>query len=246
MKNKITLITGASGNLGGAVARRFSVHGWRVIAPIRPDSLGKDRVQKLMLLPGVHVAHCDVQEEDSVNQFIMSLAHPHTHNIPRVIFQAAGRFLWDDGFPDEKLMAAPEKVKDELTRSNCWTKENINKAILEHMAEYAPFMRNHMIGSHIALSTHDDPRRNGPFTEEYYVQAMQRVESEGKKIEKLFGSVIVHHTPLIDVAETRSAFTKERAPDITDEVWNGAITPEEYAIELFPDSFFEEQDAVAA
>jgi len=242
-KNNTILITGATGNIGGAVARRFSEHGWRVIAPVRKLE-HNPKALALRALPGLHVAECNIEDVKAARLFIRSLAN--AGDVPAHVLEAAGVFLWDDGFPNVGQFASPQEVEDFLMRANCMTKENINGALLEYMPWEVGRMHNRMIGSHASTWGTDDPRRNGPFTEEYYVRSMQRVESIGESMKSHFALSQVLHTPLIDTPETRRTFTPERAPDITDEVWKTAVTPQEYAVELYPDEFFAASSAQAA
>ncbi len=225
-KTNIILITGATGNLGGAVARQFSEHGWRVIAPVRKLK-DNPKAVALLQLPGLHVTECNVEDEKAVQQFIHTLAH--AQDFPDAVFQAAGVFLWDDGYPASQQFASPQAVEDFLIRANCVTKENINQALVAAMPDKAKLMMNVMIGSHASTWAADDPRRNGVFTEEGYVHSMQRVEDHGAQMKKHFGHLQVLHTPLINAPETRRAFSPERAPDITSEMWEEAPTPKEYA-----------------
>jgi NAD(P)-dependent dehydrogenase (short-subunit alcohol dehydrogenase family) len=52
------LLTGASGGLGGAVARRLAAEGWRVVAPVRTRPVAVES--------GVHMVQADLTEETDV------------------------------------------------------------------------------------------------------------------------------------------------------------------------------------
>lgn len=235
MNKKTILITGASGDLGGAAAHYFLERGWHVIAPVR--SLGKPEVQELMKLPDIDVILCDIEKANLVDQFIKSLKNDGVH-IDHV-FLAAGQFLWDDGYPDKELFArkvSPEEVRDILMRANVTTKETVIKALQYQYAGELHETALTMVASHAGKWPPEHPLRNGPFGQEGYVAPMAKVIGLGEELrsepnpDKRFKSVTVLETPLIDGVMSRKAFTPERAPDVD---WSKAKKSKDYMEETF-------------
>lgn len=63
MTERVVLITGASSGMGLAAAQLFAGRGWQVYA-------GARRVEKIPTDPGIHAAHLDVTESDSIHEFV--------------------------------------------------------------------------------------------------------------------------------------------------------------------------------
>lgn len=228
---KTIVVIGGTGEIGKAVALRFAANGWRVIVPAR--DLGKPSAQELMANPSITVILADVSKLNGAQHLFQLLKNDDI--TIRVVFQAAGTFLWDDGFPGPTKNA--EEVARLLFSANVETKEHVIEALREYYADTLGSIRMDLVSSHAAQFGPEHPFRNGSFGEEGYVAAMARVSAYGAqlKAEGIFSETIVHEPGLVASDMARTAFPPERAGDID---WAAVDTPEEYAEKLFPNTFF--------
>lgn len=230
MNKKTTIITGASGDIGGACARFFAQRQYRTILPVR--NMGKPESQALMLLPDSLVIPADVEQIGDAMRLFQIIKNDNI--VPERLFLTTGLFLWDDGFPlrnKEEPMTAQEAA-DFLEVANVKTKENTIAALRSLYQGDLKNMVIEVVGSHAAGFGPDHEFRNGPYRQEGYVHAMQKVcaFAESLRASGDFKEVVLHEPPLIDTSMARAAFTPERAPDID---WSKAIKPDDYILSIY-------------
>lgn len=230
--NKTIFVTGASGGIGGAVALLFQKNGWNVHVFLR--SLDKEETKGLIALPHVFAHKSNPEYKDEMVVAFSELAKKDI--IPSIVFHSAGTFLWDDGYPGPKLPF--DEVKDMLFRSNVQTKVSTVEALREVYHAHLLGIQQFFVGSHASSFAPDGPERTGKYTEEAYVEPMQKVAQYGKTLteEKQWGDITVLEPGLIDTHMARKAFTLERIGREPD--WAHAPSPESYADTIFPSIFF--------
>lgn len=234
--NKTIFITGASGGVGGAIARLFQSNGWNIHVFLR--SLGKKETQELMHLSNVFAHESNPENKDEMVSTFQTLLQRGI--IPSIVFHSAGTFMWDDGYPGSQIPL--DEVKDILFRSNVQTKISTVEALREVYFDHLLDIEQFFVGSHAANFALDGPERTGKYTEEAYVEAMQKVAQYGKALieEKQWGDITVLEPGLIDTHMARKAFTLERIGREPD--WSHAPSPETYADSIFPRIFFESRN----
>ena len=233
MKN--ILITGVSGEIGGATARLFQSRGWGVYLLLR--SFEKPDVQQMMQLPNVHVFKVDLESTASIETTLQSLHHEGIRFT--VVFHGAGMFLWDDGYPAYALPQPFETVRDILFRANVQTKNTVVEAFEKVYQDQLKNVIQVFIGSHAANFTADGPERTGKYKEEgYVVHAMLPVQKKAHALHAagVYKDVLLFEPGLVNSDMARKAFTEERVEYRID--WSTVDTPAQYAQKMFPETFF--------
>lgn len=231
MKNII--ITGGSGDIGGAVAKRFLDYGWHVHLLLR--SFESPVIQSIMKLSFVSVYQSDPENEAITLSTIQAIKNDGV--IPDFVFHSAGTFLWDDGYPKQ---ARPFlEVRDILLRANVKTKASPVNAIESVYKDSLSKIEQAFIGSHAANFAPDAPERTGKYKEEAYVEAMSIVQNmvniladSGK-----YKNIFLFEPGLVNTKMAQQAFPEERLGFKID--WDTVATPEQYAEAIFPKEFFE-------
>jgi NAD(P)-dependent dehydrogenase (short-subunit alcohol dehydrogenase family) len=231
MKKSI-LIIGGSGGIGGAVARLFQKHGWKVYLLLR--SVTKLEVKELISLENVYPYECNPQNKEDVEDTFLLFKEQDIHF--DLVFHSAGTFLWDDGFPSKTPMSV-EEVKKALTEANFVTKQNIVKALRDFYSQELKNIKQYIVSSHAAKFAPGSPYRTGQFKEESYVEVMTKVSELGENLNKEgnWGEVVVLEPGLINTEMAKEAFTEERIGKVD---WSTIQSPEEYADAVFPETFF--------
>lgn len=228
---KHIVITGGSGGIGGAVAKRFLEHGWHVHLLLR--SFDNPEVQEMMKLPNTSVYKSDPGDEVKTVETLRAMKNDGV--AIDFVFHAAGTFLWDDGFPKQKRSF--EEVREILLQSNVATKVALVQALEIVYADSLGNITQAFIGSHAAHFAVDGPERNGVYKEEAYVESMQKVEGIAKEllVSKKYKDILLFEPGLVNTG-LNEAFTEERIGFTVD--WSTVPTGKEYAETIFPEEFF--------
>lgn len=228
---KTIIVFGATGGIGGAVARFFSKKGWLLLLPVR--NITKPEAQKLSLLPNARIVVCNAEDKDSVLRCMQQLKDQGLY--PDIVFQATGTFLWDDGFPGPIITGTPAQQQEQtaavLRKANLDTKINVVEA-LEKVFDISR-IGLYLVGSHAGRFAPDHAFRNGPFKQEAYCEVMGEVLDLGEKLSNQMNPyryVYTLQTGLVDTPLTRKAFPPERAGDID---WDSVQKPDEYIETVF-------------
>ena len=224
---KTALVTGTTGGIGGAIARRLLAEGYTVYAPVR-------NIEKAHAVfspeSAIIFSEFDFANEEHAAQYISSA---DTGGIVfDAIFLAAGRFDWDSNFQGDDIETKRKNAIQSLIESNYVTKESIIHALLESYADRLKDTTLVLISSQAAHFTETDPRRTN---EEGYVQSMQRVSAFGADLARMgtFKHVIIEEPPLVNTDSVRTKFTA--ATIGTDPEWRDpqkVLQPDEYAADL--------------
>ena len=234
MKTKTALITGATGGLGSAVVKHLSPENWLVHAPVRDEK----KARTLHIADNIVFEHCqDLADEKYVELYIRSLRN-QTSELDLVAL-TTGTFEWDNdtrGGEIENLSEHLKEVKERLWRANVLTKEPLLNSLIRN---FGPALKNtdlYIVGSQAANFAKDDPRRlneDTKFSEEYYIQSMQKVAKLGWQMYelKLFKNVYLFEPGLIDTEMARLAFTVKTIHHAID--WSKVDTPAMAAEKMF-------------
>jgi NAD(P)-dependent dehydrogenase (short-subunit alcohol dehydrogenase family) len=229
---KHIILTGGSGGIGGAVAKRFLDHGWHTHLLLR--SLESPAVQELMKYPNISVYKSDPEDEVSTMRTIQSIKNDRI--VPGFVFHCAGIFLWDSGAPKELRPFA--EVRDILYRSNVKTKEPLVNAIDSVYGDSLSEIEQGFVGSHAWRFVRGGPERTGgPQTQEAYVECMQAVQQIYARLATTgrYRGIFLYE-PGFTGTGLMDAFTEELLGFTPDP--STVMSAEERAIEMFPESFF--------
>lgn len=205
MKTKKTaLVTGATGGIGGAIARKLLAKGYAVYALVRGDTTKAHN--QFASHPDIVFAQCTLTDSESVHGQIREWREQGIA-FDRV-YLAAGRFAWDDTFTGETPEQKRQSAITALNLDNYLTKETVIDALLELYGAQCAQMLVTLITSQAADFKEDDPRR---VNEEGYVQSMVRVVELGLLLRKLgkFTDVVIEKPPLVNTNGVRDKFTEQ-------------------------------------
>ncbi len=229
---KHIVITGGSGGIGGAVAKRFIDKGWHVHLLLR--SLKSPEVQEMMKHENVTVYESDPENKELTLSTIQSIKNSGIHI--DFVFHCAGTFLWDDGYPGIKRSSF--EVREILFRANVKTKQSVVDAIESVYEDSLDSIEQAFIGSHAANFAPNGPERTGKYKEEEYVEMMSIVQkmAHNYMASEKYKNIFLFEPGLVNTLMAQAAFPEERIGFKID--WSTAPTPSEYAEEIFPESFF--------
>ena len=229
MKNKNILVTGATGGIGGAVAKILLENGHTVYAPVRnmEKALAKfaSAPQKDNLIFGV----CDVDSATSTSNYITAL---RTKNVMfDTVLLSAGALMFDNEFENDER-TAEEVIEASITankKANLETKVNVILPLLDSYQADIKHMQLVLIASQAADFAEDNPWR---VNEEGYVQSHQAVVALGLRLtkERSFKEVVIDKPALIDTPLAREKFAFEDSGKPRD--WSKVLTEEAYAKDL--------------
>jgi NADP-dependent 3-hydroxy acid dehydrogenase YdfG len=224
--NKTALVTGATGGIGGAIARRLLAEGYIVYAPVRD----KKRAQTLFSeANSIVFFDCELTNDEHVEKLIGELAvQDVTFD---AVFLAAGGFEWDNSFPGDDTETKQKNAIQALIMKNYVTKETVIDALIKHYKKLSETTLV-FISSQAAHFKETDPKRHN---EEGYVQSMQRVSEFGNflKLGGKFKNVIVEEPPLVNTDGVRGKFNVDTIG--TDPDWKNSeqvLQPDNYAVEV--------------
>lgn len=224
MNKKVALITGATGDIGGACARLLLSLGWDVYAPIR--SMNKNA--KALQLLGVNIAIVDQDSVEAVRLYIRSLCEDGI--VPTLIILAAGgwgpnREFYDYQFPGATIKEQQENAILGHTASSVTTKEAILKSLVwVYSDEEVKTMTLVAVGSHAATFSHEEALG---FHEVGYVESMRRLEVCIKHFAGFFKKAFVDRAALV-----RTTLTKTNLTNVLEDQTREVKEPDEYAQEL--------------
>ncbi|MCU0660064.1 MAG: SDR family NAD(P)-dependent oxidoreductase [Candidatus Pacebacteria bacterium] len=204
MKTKTALITGATGGIGGAIARALLAKGYTIYALVRGDIA---RAHSMFAEhPNIVFSQCVLTDSESVYESIRKW-----HNAGIVfnhVYLVAGRFAWDHTFPGETPEQKRQSAIVALNLDNYLTKETVIDALLDLYGIHCAQMLVTFIASQAADFKDDDPRR---VNEEGYVQSMIRVTEFGLLLKKLgtFMDIVIEKPPLVNTNGVRDKFTEQ-------------------------------------
>lgn len=223
---KTALVTGATGGIGGAIARRLLEEGYEVYAPVRDIPKAE---KQFGLQASIGFSECELINEESVDKYIGTLVNKGVEF--DLVFLAAGGFEWDYSFPGDDIEIKQKNAIQSLILKNYVTKETVVDALIKHYGKLSETILV-LISSQAAHFAESDPRRKN---EEGYVQSMQRVSSFGSFLKEhgRFRDVIVEEPPLVNTDGVRGKFTAKTIGNDPD--WKNpeqVLQPDSYAAGL--------------
>ena len=210
--NKIALITGATGGIGGAFAKVLEQKGYELVLPVR-------NISKITNLTNNFFAkEIDMQNEQSFISFLQEVKNVRSH-IDLVVL-AAGRFAWDNEFENE------ESAISELEKANFQTKVVAIQALKNVFGDSLKQTDIVIISSHAVHFDESHPFRKG---EEGYVRSMIKASEIAKDLQRqgIFKQVFLEEPGRIGTESAKRSFTVETIGQDPD--WQQEISPEDYA-----------------
>lgn len=226
MKNKIVLLTGATGGIGSEIAKQLLLLGCTIYAPIR-------NIEKAKRIFGensqIKFSLINIEKLEPTSQYILDLQN---HGIVfDLVILAAGDFWWDD---DERLIGATpeEKQEDAIKKMNIINYVTSETIILGLLDAYQNLSMTTLviISSQAANFEIGHPKR---VNEEGYVLSKQKLSALGKRLleSKKLKDVFVEEPALVGTQKAKDRFNQKTIGQEPD--WeNQEKKPEEYALEL--------------
>lgn len=167
---KIALVTGGTGDIGGAFTKSFLEAGYTVFLPVRDMEKAKRIFPDTAVYPHV----CDLTSFENIRLYIVAL-RDRGIVFDAVVLAAGGRDkkrFWDSDFSGDTPQARQEHAIALMRENNVRTKETVVAALSAAYATDLSHTTLIVIGSHAAGFGPQHPFRHN---EEGYVQAMMAV-----------------------------------------------------------------------
>lgn len=227
-KQKIALVTGGTGGIGGEFVRFLVGLGYFVFTPVRARS-----EQNAFDLWGdnMHVTFevCDLESEEGVFKYIEKMAKEGiTFDL---VVLAAGRFKWDNEFEGVTEKERQKNSISALNKDNFLTKVTVIHALKKVYEEKLKNTDIWIVSSQAAKFEEDNPLRLNEetgYTQEGYFFSMESTSSFAKRsaIVGLFNRVVLLEPDLIDTPGARKEFNKKTIGHDPD--WDKIQKPKEY------------------
>jgi NAD(P)-dependent dehydrogenase (short-subunit alcohol dehydrogenase family) len=209
-KQKIALVTGVTGGIGGAFAKFLIGLGYLIFAPVRNEAKALEIFGDN---PSVTFEECDLENDEAVLKYIQNVAKEGI--VFDLVILAAGQFKWDNEFIGADMEEKEKNAKDELTKANLLTKATFIYALQTVYNDRLHETEIWLISSQAADFAENDPKRlnvETGYKQEGYIYNMYKIAYElGPKLTEqgMYKRVVVLKPDLIDTPGARKEFSKK-------------------------------------
>ncbi len=199
-EKKTILLTGGTGDIGGAIAKKLRELGHDVFAPMRSPE--KPEAKELAAMD-IQIAYCNLEDPEMVFDYIQSIASKDV--LFDFSFNFAGVFEFDDTFPGDTQQGKEKNSIAYHEAGNLLTSQTVVFGLKKVFGKKLRRTILELTSSWAAHFAPDDPRRKN---EEGYVQSKAKLSLFGQSLkeEGLFKDVLIEEPKFIISTMTRKKF----------------------------------------